>query len=661
MVDFFKTLAQNALVSILFIVAETAICMGAGALYGHICAKLRAAGAGGLLLCAFWCAAIYASSGILRVCSVFFLILLIIKLVPVYKLRKMPAIDESTLGIKYKKRVLMLGSAPLGALLLMSYVQIDAICIGIICVCMIWLLFVKNLAIKYHKKIFAAVADGALSTRKIRQWITLSRTKNPKGETHRFVQCAQIANRMAEAGSIDAWSGAEERYYFRPGYLKKLSAHIRSRISTSVYVFAEDLLKDKDFPLPFTELDLDIFVMETMPDVQAGHRDNRDVYLLAANQRGGGLCHCCRAHADTLHRTAYGSYCCDSCAALVKSVAAPLALESAYAQPALSDGSVRVVNENDLFTRVAPVKFCSSAKETVACALDEKGKWKYHATDGSLLMLEVPFDQHEEASRLTREITGTDMAFPCVLSLAQCRAIALLGLNDNIKIAPGGAVTCLNTRGITAEMISRTVSHSELVSLQESYGLSLDSNSGGAGRSVAMAASDVMEGYIKKLASGVLKGSKAGLGVGIGMVSMALFQYRDFVNYFSGVISGQDLARSLAGGSVGAVTSGIVGASFGMVPGMIAGTIASAATDAIVGKLSPSDAVRMQTIFEKEFRLLARDYLLSEEEISAISSYIASLDAQMMVMRLRKSDDAYRESAHILLPQIVKLCRERAS
>jgi hypothetical protein len=507
--------------------------------------------------------------------------------------------------------------------------------------------FSKNYGKVYYRRIYQATSlRGVVSSATVRRWATYSKKKKAKGEHQKTLRVHDLLCRMCEQGELILWEGEDERYYFLPGYDRKLKAFLKNKLMSVNFIPTEEILMEKSLFVPFTPNDLELFLAENISNLLIGHRDGKPILALSQAQEEGGLCEYCKAHVDALIKRGTGNFCSNECARLMEELAG-------VKLPALTGGNSSSTYEAE---GIAPCVFDEKAQDTFLLATSGE-VFRRAAENNVMLKIEVPYDQYEEIV-LSAKDGFKENIIPAVLTLAQARSIARFALSPRIGISENGLVICTNPKGITAEVMQSVKTGSHSFAAVE-LSLKLDSSSGGSAGSnlAAMVSSDVVEGVAKKLFSSSLKGVRA--GVGIGLAAAALFNYRDFANYFSGNISGKQLAVNVSGAGVGAVAGGVASSFLGIIPGLIVGGLAGAATDAIVAMFASSDGQKAQIVLLRELRILARDYMLGDEEIKEILSFLLRQDSGSLILGITKADNPYKAAAKVIMPAVGRCMKSR--
>lgn len=320
-------------------------------------------------------------------------------------------------------------------------------------------------------------------------------------------------------------------------------------------------------------------------------------------------------------------------------------------------------------------KYCRTAEESIAAGFDAGTKmYRYVKTDGTLMQIEVPSDQYEEAVQAMRRkisegrVPGTknpDDALCLVrkgnVTYETAVRISKAGNIDSLLFdASNGAVIARNAFGIAATVtfahaLWSGCSKEEAIDRSMCTGLQM----GGTAFAASVISSQLtrtglnaalqqplipvikaLPSQVRKSLTAVMKNGALAYGGGAahnlaklwsgnlitGAVYMMIMSAGDISRCFQGKISGKQLFKnmttlggSLAGGVAGGAAAGALLGPVGMAAGALAGGIAGGAgAHAVLDHFIEDDAVEMVRILNSRFVLLAGDYLLTEEEINLV-------------------------------------------
>lgn len=185
----------------------------------------------------------------------------------------------------------------------------------------------------------------------------------------------------------------------------------------------------------------------------------------------------------------------------------------------------------------------------------------------------------------------------------------------------------------------------------------------GSGMSISGAAA-------KSHASKLLRGN-----VVTGIVCTAVSSIPDYYRCCQGKMSGAQAAKNtattgsvVATGSVGWVAGAalgsaipVVGTAFGAIVGGLAGSIVAgqaggAVASKVLDKLKEDDSVKMMAIAEKEFSMLAVDYLLTQQEANAVKKAFTEIEGVFYDMYASDNREEYaRNQLKYLVENLVSM------
>lgn len=353
------------------------------------------------------------------------------------------------------------------------------------------------------------------------------------------------------------------------------------------------------------------------------------------------------------------------------------------------NGADRLVNGELIQT-----KYCQSATQSVAAGF-KNGQYRYINPDGSLMQLEVPSDQYEQAveamsKRIARgEVPGlTDPAEAKHLvrkghfTYQQAKNIAKFGTVDSLTYdAVQGAIVSTSAMGITAVItLAKSMWNGDDPSVAVENAAYAGLKSGGAAFMTTVISSQLartgLNSALKAPTDAVVKaiGPKASASIanslrsganiyGIaamnnvakllrcnfvtGTVMTVVLSAGDIRNAFRGRISGKQLfknvatvAGGMAGGMGGYLLGSLAGGPVvGFVVSAIAGSIGGGATNKLIGTFVEDDAVALVKIIEDEFCRLSADYMLSALEVDIVLGDInRNLDPEKLMDMFASAD-----------------------
>lgn len=349
-------------------------------------------------------------------------------------------------------------------------------------------------------------------------------------------------------------------------------------------------------------------------------------------------------------------------------------------------------------------KYCSSATASVNAAFDSNGNYRYYDIKGKPIQLEVPADQYDEAVKKMEEkiqngqVPGVknpakakDIVRKGHVTYQQALNMAKFGTIESLKLdAAKGIVSATGAFGISAAItfakaiwngedfniaveksvyaglkigsaaffttiataqLARTSLNSVLAAPTEQLMSLLPSKSVNFVANVFREEGQRLTGVAaQKYAAKLLRANLVA-----NVITIIVLSGEDISNAFRGRISGKQLfknitklAGGIAGGYGGAVLMGflsvtnpwLVGA--GAAVGSIAG---NSVTSSIMDKFIEDDAVMLVAILEKHFKVLAQEYMLSQEEIEIILGdlEIVLVHEQLLQMFASNDRDQYAE------------------
>lgn len=322
-------------------------------------------------------------------------------------------------------------------------------------------------------------------------------------------------------------------------------------------------------------------------------------------------------------------------------------------------------------------KYCSTATKSVNAAFDSNGNYRYYDSKGKLIKLEVPADQYEEAVRKMEEkirngqVPGVkdpkkakDIVRKGHVTYQQALNMAKFGTIESLKLdAAKGIITATGAFGITAAItfakaiwdgedlniaieksvyaglkigsaaffttiataqLARTSLNSFLVAPSEQLISLLPSKSVNFIANVFREEGQRITGAAaQKYAAKLLRANFIA-----NVITIVVLSAEDISNAFRGRISGKQLfknitklAGGIAGGYGGAAIMGFLSVTnpwLVAAGAVVGGTMASSITKKIMDKFIEDDAVMLVGILEKQFKILAQEYMLSREEIDII-------------------------------------------
>lgn len=314
-------------------------------------------------------------------------------------------------------------------------------------------------------------------------------------------------------------------------------------------------------------------------------------------------------------------------------------------------------------------KYCATAQASVGSAF-ESGEYRYiDKSTGKPIALEVPKGQGAEAVEIMREkiqdgkVPGVkdpnkakDLVKEGSLTYDQVKNIARFnsidGLVFDAKNACVQVIESANIIGIGAAVVfcksiwdgkdfDEALTNAGVAALKAGGFIWLQtaivSSISRTGVDQLIRDAGVTKEIAKRLVSNLGEGASSNL-LGAGTVggvdkvlrgnlvamtvSVSILSAKDFLNFFEGDISFQQLTKNIlqassgvAGGAVGAAVGTAIAPGVGtVVGGIVGGTIASSKSKKILDEFLEDDAKRMMKVVQDKWAQLCSDYLLSPYE-----------------------------------------------
>ena len=367
-------------------------------------------------------------------------------------------------------------------------------------------------------------------------------------------------------------------------------------------------------------------------------------------------------------------------------------------------------------------KYCQSGKSCINECFDKEGQFRY-MVDGKPMQIEVPSDKFDTAVQAMEEkiregkipgVTDPAEAKNIVrkghFTYEQAKNIAKAGTVESLTYdAVNGVIIASSAFGITAVITLATnlwngEDFNTSLKLATYSGIKvggtafvttiLASQLSKAGLNSALVrSSEAVVKFMGPKASAVLinafrNGSKI-YGVAASKsaakllrgnaitasVTVVVLSSFDIANIFRGRISGKQLFKNLtntattvAGGTGGWLGGAAIGSTIfpgvgtvvgGLVGSIAAGAAAGKATEAILGNFIEDDAEEMVIIFQDEFELLAKDYLLNQKEAEKSVDKLGEKIDGKLLKDMYASSDRKKFAKNILLPIIENETKKR--
>ncbi len=250
------------------------------------------------------------------------------------------------------------------------------------------------------------------------------------------------------------------------------------------------------------------------------------------------------------------------------------------------------------------------------------------------------------------------------------------GLQKSLKLATYSGLKVGTTVFISTILVSQLSKTALSKALQGSSQAIVNAMGPKAAKLIGNAFRDVERvGYLSgacaaKSATKIVRSTMISAGVSIIVLSSF-----DIVNMFRGRISGKQLFKnvagtvtSVAGGTAGWVAGAAIGSAIipglgtvvgGLVGSFVAGGAAQKATNAVLGVFIEDDAEEMVRIIQKEFEVLAEEYLLNQKEGEVIVDKLSKKIDGYKLKDMFESSDRRQFARDLLVPIIEKEVKKR--
>lgn len=359
-------------------------------------------------------------------------------------------------------------------------------------------------------------------------------------------------------------------------------------------------------------------------------------------------------------------------------------------------------------------KYCKTGARCIKECFNKNGEFRYWNKNGSPMQIEVPSDKYDEAVNALKDrikngqvsgVTDPEKAKEIVrkghYTYEQAKNIAKAGTIDSIKFdATAGMITGAYAGGISAgitfavsiwngedfeialenagisflkvggtaaltslcvSQMARTSLNSALVGTSDAIVSALGPKAAAHIVKALGSGTNIYGAAAMKSASKLLRGN-----IITGIAVTGILSIVDVGNIFMGRISFGQLfknvtttASSVAGGTGGwmggaALGTAIAGPVGGIIGGLIGafagGSVAGEVTNAVLDEFIEDDAKEMLRIVEYEFKELAGDYLVNQEEAEKVADILKDkLDASVL-KDMYASSSRYSYADDILKP-----------
>ncbi|MBD5550815.1 MAG: hypothetical protein HDQ96_06495 [Lachnospiraceae bacterium] len=367
-------------------------------------------------------------------------------------------------------------------------------------------------------------------------------------------------------------------------------------------------------------------------------------------------------------------------------------------------------------------KYCQSGRACINECFDKNGNFRY-VVDGKPMQIEVPSDKFDAAVQAMEEkiregkvpgVTDPNEAKNIVrkghFTYQQAKNIAKAGTVESLTYdAVNGMVIASSAFGVTAVITLATnlwngEDFDKSLKLATYSGLKVGGtafvttilasqlskaglNSALVGSSEAIVAfmgpkasavlinafrngSNIYGAAAMKSAAKLLRGNA--ITAGITVVVLSTF---DIANIFRGRISGKQLfknftntASTVAGGTGGWLGGAAIGSTIlpgigtvigGLVGSIAAGAVVGKASDTVLGCFIEDDADEMVAVIQKEFEILAQEYLLNQKEAEkSVDRLGEELDGKIL-KDMFASKDRRAYARNLLVPIIESETKKR--
>ena len=389
----------------------------------------------------------------------------------------------------------------------------------------------------------------------------------------------------------------------------------------------------------------------------------------------------------------------------------------------VKDGADRMIINRDGSITWIQDKYYSTASGSVNSAFDDvTGLYRYIDADGNPMKLEVPSDQYDDAVKLMRSkiengqvpnVTDPDEALNIVkkggLSYKQAVNLTKAGTIESLTYdAVNGTITatcaagisfaidytCCVLNGIEPDAAIKSAGMNGLKTggvVFATYVISSQLVKTGLPNALVPTAEaiakslgpDVCEAILLRsgattVGKDVVKGAAQIIAkeLIVDGVLIVVLTGVDVVELFRGRISKEELLKNLtvtiigvAGGAAGGYGGAALGtliapgagtAIGGILGSLLAGTISSLVAEALIAPFYESDAEEMYSIISEEFLLLCEEYLINEDEGTAITEKLKSKLVGDTLKDMYASEDRNLFARDLMEPLFVEQASERA-
>lgn len=349
-------------------------------------------------------------------------------------------------------------------------------------------------------------------------------------------------------------------------------------------------------------------------------------------------------------------------------------------QDNIKNGADRIINGTEIQT-----KYYNSGKKSINAAFDKELKiFKYLKSNGEPMPIEVPRDQYDEAvNQMANKIRegkvpgyqnpsdADKLVHKGWLTYNQAKNVVKpMTIESLVYDSSQGVVIGLEAMGIGAT-VALAIAIWNGASFEEAVDMAI--KTGGKAFTIGfltsvgtaqMAKTEIGKNISKTITQKYGKDAMGKVLIGSNIaISFAMVTYRDFYNFFSGSISSAQLFKNVTVAGTSMATGLAVGASLGGVPGAIIGAAAGAMSGMIakhfLDQCIDDDVIMLREIFELQFEIHSREYLLSQDDITYINDKLGQLDMNNVFRQMYSSDNRYQYVSILLKPMMIDCYKKR--
>lgn len=574
----------------------------------------------------------------------------------------------------------------------------------------------------YYKKILKKANEkGTITDDDLYRMIDKSDNEKKENIDKKYHGLIQMRDNICSyTGLLIKFSGNKNNYYFSSKKFLQIRKSIQQEIISNGYVQLNCLTTLDE--IPFNITDLKLFILDKMISLHIGHLNNIEIVCYNSRESTIGLCDCCKGYSTNLIKD-NGQFCSTECKLVMDKsdtyinenknkqiielslipnsnrkiiellekqkyyMNKPSKTRHGYAAETVNsdidrtrfrdvDDSIAKSNAKNGADRIVDgkliqSKYCEEAKKSVNAAF-KNNKYKY-LNNGKPMKLEVPKDQYEEAIELLKKriengevptIKDPQEAYnlvtPGYLTYGQSKNVTkALTVDSIIYDSANATIIGLNSFGISA----LTIFALEIINGEDVEIAFKNALESGIDAMKLSAGTALVSSQLEKITKQITRNYKINLNINLNVVSLIVYESNDFYNYLRGYMSGKQLIKNTVSSGLSIFAGTKVGALIGGIPGIILGAATTAASkfviDSVLESISASDKKEMQQIFENQFCLLSREYVLTKNEAKNIYDKICNINADELLTNMYYSTDQYQYASHVIIPYITERLVER--